>query len=338
MPIRPEINGKYADVTKTYVNVGGVYRRVKVIYLGNQGKAVQCWAAEGTPSNPYLINTFAELKEKINQDPGGCFKLTQDLVQPGYDPLPYLPLLPPDVPFTGILDGNSHGISIQLQKDYTEPVMPCSSDGYCGCLFCKNEGIITRTWLKFNWFLTTTADAVCGGGIAGLNTGIIDRTRAWIISSGGLSGKGPTPWGLLVGRNTGTIQNVDRYTVTYNPDGLPRGGVVYKNEGIIRWGVLKWGEETSYYDYKNFGVIAVENCEGASIEGFYLCNKGTIDDVVYVNKGKLDVTARKKGEYGRSYYPALFYGPTDGAMRFWKYSTTMYNTSWPWYEYYNSIY
>lgn len=300
MPIRPEVNGKLGSLKAAYVSPEGTAQKVKKIYAETGGKLVRYWSAKGNKDNPYLISVPEDLKN-IAADPGGCYIVQNDLTFDDAHPFAnYFPLLPPDVPFTGILDGQGHKF-LTGSKSVTVSSALSSTPGlgvYFGIFFYENRGIVTRINLEDNRFSPITYGSVriCGY-LVGLNTGTIDQSAVY-------AGKKPNDsrtWGGICGQNQGTIQNCANLCLKDRTS-----GIAAINEGTIRNSYV-YNTETYYkgidqsmglFAFENRATGVIKNCFAAGIEYDYtrwppaVTNEGQISgmyDMAHrLNAGKFE--------------------------------------------------
>lgn len=331
MPIRLISDGKAGDdIEKAYAVQNGKTAPVSRIYAVQGGKTSLRWTKKGTRENPYRISSWDDLM-KIKNDPAGYYILTQDIQDThsgtvDFSRFPYSPLLPPDIPFTGVLDGCGY----QIRKNILGAkitTLKVSSDGYCGIMFCKNEGIITRLRLSLKGiearnYTGTCDNCQCIGTVAGYNSGTIDQIWGEYTPFLALTANSYfVPSGAMAGRNTGTIKNVR--VGPYQINVLPKtGGIVGINEGLLKSSLAL----TAFYGNvgSGEGAFAAENRESGIIQYCIASEKAV--PLVGENKGTID----KWSENFRDEYKGMWScrGEFNDEPNTWT-GFNAANTDWP---------
>ena len=218
---------------------------------------------DGTPSNPYLIDSFEKLKWITNpaypERLGMNYRLTANITAPNGFMIPE--------PFSGTFDGNMHTISLTLSSIIsvnsglfstiapTGVVENLSVGGIThginniGGIAKVNYGLIENSNFTGVSFGSTTVGGIVGtnngtirysfsealvignshvGGIAGDNSGTIEKSH----SSNTVTGTGCCIGGI-VGNNTGLIENVFSTANVSAASAQNVGGVVGRNRSTV---------------------------------------------------------------------------------------------------------
>ena len=149
---------------------------------------------DGTPGNPFQINTPAQMDEigQHSEDWGLCFILTADIDLSGYTGTDFHIIGSTGTPFTGSFDGNDYTIS-----NFTYTTTGTNYIGLFGYVGTGGE-------IKDLGLINVNVDAGTGdfvGGLVGYNDGTVSKCYA----TGNVNGDDFV--GGLVGRNYGTVSN-----------------------------------------------------------------------------------------------------------------------------------
>ncbi len=297
MAIRPVVNGKTCGISAARASPDGTTRLVTKVYMEKNGKTKLCWRSPEIKNRRYTISSVDDLK-KIADDPGGFYLITADLTfDEEHKTEDYFPLLPPEVPFTGILDGQGYKLVAKHPNTFFHKVLFSSGEGipqHFGTLFIENCGIITRINMReFDIYQTLKSGGSAAEGssgvLVGVNKGIIDQTEA--NSRYTIDVNLPNHGGL-VGENYGAMRYCKNVLANGDRHKNFKAGIAYKNMGrILSCGAFinKSYSETVTYPP---AVGAYENCEGAElmITRYYYSFYGVGAPFCCINNGRISFT------------------------------------------------
>ena len=166
---------------------------------------------DGSTGNPYLVKTWSQL-QKVAKHNGRCFKQVADINANG----DYLtPMFSPDMPFSGIYDGNGYTVSGIVYEYYTDNA----------AIFNSVSGIVRNMNVEKCKFK--------GGNQSGIIAGVLNDngliTNCSIKNCELQSGEHV---GIICGKNYGKIINCT-VNLCENNSSWKVGGITGYNYGVI---------------------------------------------------------------------------------------------------------